>query len=125
MVSFYGRSSVHRVLHIQPVASHRNLHPKAFISVLLAIALPVNLNVPQDNETPPGGHAAPQELSSAARTRQSLPRRRASGFVSHAVSALFVVFLILPWGNATFLLAIVTVFAWIAWVAVRLATHHS
>jgi hypothetical protein len=33
--------------------------------------------------------------------------------------------LFLPWGNATFLLAIVTLFGWIAWVAVRLATHHS
>jgi hypothetical protein len=28
----------------------------------------------------------------------------------------------LPWGNATFLLAIITLFAWIAAVAVRLAT---
>ena len=28
--------------------------PRAFISVLLVIALPVNLNVPQDNETPTG-----------------------------------------------------------------------
>ena len=45
--------------------------------------------------------------------------------VSVAASALFVAFLFLPWGNATFLLAIVTLFAWIASVAVRLATHHS
>jgi hypothetical protein len=44
--------------------------------------------------------------------------------MSLAASALFVVFLILPWGNATFLLAIVTLFGWIASVAVRLATHH-
>jgi hypothetical protein len=29
------------------------------------------------------------------------------------------------WGNATLLLAIVTLFAWIASVAARLATHHS
>jgi hypothetical protein len=29
-------------------------------------------------------------------------------------SALFVVFLVLPWGNATFLLAVITLFAWIA-----------
>ena len=34
-----------------------------------------------------------------------------------------VVFLFLPWGSATFLLAIITLFGWIAWVAVRLATH--
>ena len=45
--------------------------------------------------------------------------------VSIAASALFVVFLFLPWGNATFLLAIITLFAWIASVAVRLATHHA
>jgi hypothetical protein len=44
--------------------------------------------------------------------------------MSLAASALFVVFLILRWGNATFLLAIVTLFGWIASVAVRLATHH-
>jgi hypothetical protein len=31
-------------------------------------------------------------------------------------------FLFLPWGNASFLLAIVILFAWIAAVAVRLAT---
>ena len=53
------------------------------------------------------------------------PDWRPIAVVSVAASALFVVFLILPWGNATFLLAIVTVFAWIASVAVRLATHHS
>jgi hypothetical protein len=41
--------------------------------------------------------------------------------VSVAASAFFVVFLLLPWGNATFLLAIVTLFAWIAAVAGRLA----
>ena len=45
--------------------------------------------------------------------------------VSIAASALFVVFLFLPWGNATFLLAIITLFAWIASVAVGLATHHA
>jgi hypothetical protein len=39
--------------------------------------------------------------------------------------ALLVVFLFLPWGNASFLMAIITVFAWIASVAVRLATHRS
>jgi hypothetical protein len=44
--------------------------------------------------------------------------------VSLAASALFVVFLLLPWGNATFLMAIVTLFAWLAAIGVRLATHH-
>jgi hypothetical protein len=44
--------------------------------------------------------------------------------VSLAASALFIVFLILPWGNAAFLLAIVTLFGWIAALAARLATHH-
>ena len=44
---------------------------------------------------------------------------------SVAASALFVVFLVLPWGNATFLLAVITLFAWIASVAVRLLSHHS
>jgi Protein of unknown function (DUF998) len=37
--------------------------------------------------------------------------------VSLAAAALFVLFLFLPWGNATFLMAIATVFAWIAAVA--------
>jgi len=32
---------------------------------------------------------------------------------------------LLPWGNATFLLAMVTLFGWLAVVGVRLATHHS
>jgi hypothetical protein len=45
--------------------------------------------------------------------------------MSLAASALFVVFLILPWGNASFLIAIVTVFAWITAVAVRPATYTS
>jgi hypothetical protein len=45
--------------------------------------------------------------------------------MSLAASALFVVFLFLPWGNASFLVAIVTVFAWITAVAVRLATYTS
>jgi Protein of unknown function (DUF998) len=43
--------------------------------------------------------------------------------VSVAAAALFVVFLILPWGNASFFLAIATVFAWLAWVAARLGSH--
>jgi hypothetical protein len=45
--------------------------------------------------------------------------------VSVTASALFTVFLILPWGNASFLMAIVTVFARTAAVAGRLATRHS
>jgi hypothetical protein len=44
---------------------------------------------------------------------------------SAAASALFVVFLFLPWGNASFLMAIIILFAWIAAVAIRLATHDS
>jgi hypothetical protein len=43
--------------------------------------------------------------------------------VSVAASALCVIFLFLPWGNASFLMAIITLFAWMAAVAVRLATH--
>jgi hypothetical protein len=53
------------------------------------------------------------------------PSWRPIGVVSLVASALVVVFLLLPWGNASFLMAIVTVFAWIASVAVRLAMHHS
>jgi hypothetical protein len=45
--------------------------------------------------------------------------------MSLAASALFVVFLFFPWGNGSFLVAIVTVFAWITAVAVRLATYTS
>jgi hypothetical protein len=45
--------------------------------------------------------------------------------MSLAASALFVVLLFFPWGNASFLVAIVTVFAWITAVAVRLATYTS
>ena len=52
------------------------------------------------------------------------PSWRPIAVVSVAASALFIVFLILPWGNATFLLAIVTLFGWIAALAARLATHH-
>jgi Protein of unknown function (DUF998) len=68
------------------------------------------------------GVLAPLTMALAARGD---PGWRPIAVVSLAASALFVVFLFLPWGNATFLLAIVTLFGWIAWVAVRLATHHS
>jgi hypothetical protein len=52
------------------------------------------------------------------------PSWRPIAVVSLAAGALFIVFLILPWGNATFLLAIVTLFGWIAALAARPATHH-
>jgi hypothetical protein len=52
------------------------------------------------------------------------PRWQPIAVVSLAASPFFIVFLILPWGNATFLLAIVTLFGWIAALAARLATHH-
>jgi hypothetical protein len=68
------------------------------------------------------GVLAPLTMALAARGD---PGWRPIAVVSVAASALTVVFLFLPWGNATFLLAIVTGFAWIASVAVRLATHHS
>jgi hypothetical protein len=44
------------------------------------------------------------------------------GVVSVAASALIIVFLFVPWGNASFLLAIITLFAWMAAIAIRLAT---
>jgi len=53
------------------------------------------------------------------------PSWRPIGVVSLAASALVVVFLFLPWGNASFLMAIVTLFGWIAALAARLKTHHS
>jgi hypothetical protein len=61
-------------------------------------------------------------LTMAAAVRRD-PGWRPIAVVSVAASALVVVFLFLPWGNATFLLAIVTLFGWIAWLAVRLATN--
>jgi hypothetical protein len=67
------------------------------------------------------GVLAPLTLALAVRGD---PRWRPIAVVSLAASALFLVFLILPWGNATFLLAVVTLFGWIAALAARLATHH-
>jgi hypothetical protein len=52
------------------------------------------------------------------------PGWRPIAVLSLTTSAL-VVFLLLPWDNATFLIAIVIVFAWIASVAVRQATYRS
>jgi Protein of unknown function (DUF998) len=68
------------------------------------------------------GVLAPMTMALAVRRD---PGWRPIAVVSVAASALFVGFLFLPWGNASFLLAIVTLFGWIAWIAVRLATHHS
>jgi hypothetical protein len=65
------------------------------------------------------GVLAPVAMALAVRRD---PGWRPIPVVSLAASALFVVFLLLPWGNASFLMAIVTLFAWIAAVAVRLAT---
>jgi hypothetical protein len=52
------------------------------------------------------------------------PSWRPIGVVSLAASALFVVFLILPWGNASFLMAIVTLFGWMAAFAAHLTSDH-
>src|SRR5688500_1302231 len=68
------------------------------------------------------GVLAPLTMALAVRRD---PGWRPIAALSLATSALFVVFLLLPWGNATFLMAIVTLFAWIASVAVRLATYRS
>ena len=65
------------------------------------------------------GVVAPLTMALAVRGD---PGWRPIAVVSVAASALFVVFLFLPWGNATFLLAIVALFAWITAVALRLAT---
>jgi hypothetical protein len=68
------------------------------------------------------GVLAPLTMALAVRRD---PGWRPIALVSVAASALVAVFLFLPWGNATFLLAIVTLFGWIAALAARLATHHS
>jgi Protein of unknown function (DUF998) len=68
------------------------------------------------------GVLAPLTMALAVRGN---PGWRPIAVASVVAGALFVVFLILPWGNASFLLAIVTLFAWIAAVAGRLATHRS
>jgi len=68
------------------------------------------------------GVLAPLTMALAVRCD---PGWRPIAVVSVAASALVVIFLFLPWGNATFLLAIITLLAWIALVAVCLATHHA
>ena len=80
----------------QPETWHGWLHAIAF---LLIIAM---------------GVLAPLAMALAARGDSSW---RPTAPVSLATAALFVVFLLLPWGNATFLMAIVTLFGWIAVVA--------
>jgi hypothetical protein len=45
--------------------------------------------------------------------------------VSLAAAVLFIFFLLLPWGNATFLMAIATLFAWIAAAAARLRAPYA
>lgn len=85
-----------------PVTWHGWVHGIAF---LLIIAM---------------GVLAPLTMALAVRGDASW---RPIGVVSLVASAFFVVFLFLPWGNASFLMAIVTVFAWTAAIAVRLATH--
>jgi Protein of unknown function (DUF998) len=67
------------------------------------------------------GVLAPLTMAFAVRVDA---RWRPIAVVSLAASALFIVFLTLPWVNATFLLAIVPLFGWIAALAARLATHH-
>ena len=63
------------------------------------------------------GVLAPLTMALAVRND---PSWRPTALVSLAAAALFVVFLLLPWGNASFLMAVVTLFAWIAMVAARL-----
>jgi hypothetical protein len=60
---------------------------------------------------------APLTMALAVRGDRSW---RPIAVASVVAGALFVVFLLLPWGNASFLLAIITLFAWIAAVAGRL-----
>jgi Protein of unknown function (DUF998) len=63
------------------------------------------------------GVLAPLAMALAVRKDRSW---RPTMLVSLAAAVLFIVFLLLPWGNATFLLAMATLFAWIAVVAARL-----
>jgi hypothetical protein len=68
------------------------------------------------------GVLAPLTMGFAVRGDRSW---RPIGVVSFTATALLVVFLIFPWGNAPFLMAILTLFGWIAALAARLTTHHS
>ena len=66
------------------------------------------------------GVLAPLSMALAVRRDASW---RPLAIVSLAASVLFVVFMFLPLGNASFLMAIITFFAWIAALSIRLATH--
>jgi len=85
----------------QPETWHGWLHAIAF---LLIIAM---------------GVLAPMAMAMALAARGDSSWRPTAP-VSLATAVLFVVFLLLPWGNATFLMAVVTLFGWIAVVAARL-----
>jgi Ca2+/Na+ antiporter len=65
---------------------------------------------------------APLAMALAVRSDASW---RPTALVSLAAAALFVVFLLLPWGNASFLMAVVTLFACSAVVAARLRAPHA
>ena len=67
----------------------------------------------------------PQEVAAMALAVRREASWRTVTLVSVAAAVLFVIFLLLPWGNATFLMAIVTLFAWIAAVAARLRAPHA
>ena len=68
------------------------------------------------------GVLAPLATALAVRSDASW---RPTALVSLAGAVLFVVFLLLPWGNASFLMAILTLFAWIAVVVARLTPRVS
>ena len=68
------------------------------------------------------GVLAPLATALAVRSDASW---RPTALVSLAGAVLFVVFLLLPWGNASFLMAVVTLFAWIAVVVARLRAPHA
>ena len=72
----------------------------------------------QDHAQPARQPLAPLTMALAVRGDG---RWRPITVVSLAATVLFVTFLFLPWGNATFLMAVVTLFAWIAVIGVRLA----
>lgn len=68
------------------------------------------------------GVLAPLTMALAVRRD---PSWRPITVVSLTTGALFIVFLILPWDDASFLMAIVTLFGWMAALATRPGTHHS
>jgi hypothetical protein len=68
------------------------------------------------------GVLAPLAMALAVRRDASW---RPITLVSLAAAVLFIFFLLLPWGNATFLMAIATLFAWIAAAAARLRAPYA